>query len=65
MNTQVKLNDNQKSALEAIVAAGTKDASDLDGRAVRALATRELVKIKETKKGKFVSPTAKGKKALS
>jgi hypothetical protein len=58
----MKLNDNQARTLDNIVNTGKIDYKELDGRAVRALSLRELVKVTENRKGTFVVPTAKGRK---
>jgi predicted transcriptional regulator len=58
----VKLTENQIENLNQIVNAGKVDYKDVDGRAVRALSARGLVKVTENSKGTFVTPTAKGKK---
>jgi predicted transcriptional regulator len=58
----VKLTENQIENLNQIVNAGKVDYKDVDGRAVRALSARGLVKVTENSKGTFVTATAKGKK---
>lgn len=61
MQTPV-LNEKQTKALKNIIAAGTANYGDFDGRAIRALKGRELVKVKKNSKGVFVMATAKGRK---
>lgn len=61
----ITLSANQAKVLKEVVAAGKIDLSSVDKRAVNALETRGLVKTSESKKGTFVAPTAKGKKALN
>ena len=63
----VKINDNQRLALKTIIANGKMplDPAVVDRRSTKALETRGLVKITETKKGVFVAPTAAGKKLLN
>ena len=58
----LKLTDNQSKTLTNIVATGKVDYRELDGRAIRALSSRGLVKVTENRNGKFVVPTAKGRK---
>ena len=58
----VKLTDRQKQTLGIVVNEGTIDYREIDGRSVRALANRGLVKLTENKRGTIVTPTAKGKK---
>jgi len=59
---QIELTATQQKVLAAVITAGKTPAQDFDGRAVRALASRGLVKVSATKTGKFVRATAKGKK---
>lgn len=58
----VKLTQKQNKNLAQVVSTGKTNYKDLDGRSVRALAIRGLVKVTENKKGVFVTATAKGKK---
>lgn len=61
----VTLNEKQTKALKDIITAGTADYNKFDGRAIRALYMRDLVKVRENNKGKFVQSTAKGRKAIN
>jgi DNA-binding MarR family transcriptional regulator len=61
----ITLSANQAKVLKEVVAGGKIDLTSVDKRAVKALETRGLVKTTENKKGIFVAPTAKGKKALN
>jgi predicted transcriptional regulator len=56
------INKDQTKALRGIVA-GCTDASSYDGRNIRGLVSRGLVK--KSKSGTKVTATAKGKKALN
>lgn len=58
----VKLSNRQSETLDNVVNTGKIDYKELDGRSVRALEARGLVKVAESKKGTFVTATAKGKK---
>jgi len=63
---QINISEKSLDTLKSIVKAGGKiSTDDFDKRSIRALATRELVKISENKKGIFVAPTAKGKKFIN
>ena len=59
----LELTIRQGETLDNVVNTGKIDYKELDGRSVRALANRGLVKVTETRKGTFVTPTAKGRKA--
>ncbi len=62
----IKINDNQKSTLKAIVAGGKQPMKGkYDTRTVSALENRGLVKRTDNKSGAFVAATAKGRKLVS
>jgi len=65
MTQQVTINEAQKAALKTIVDGGRQSADTFNKRTIFALENRGLVKTTENKKGIFVAPTAKGKKALN
>ena len=62
---QISISEKSLDTLKNIVKAGKVSTADYDKRSIRALATRELVKLIENKKGIFVAPTAKGKKFVN
>ena len=61
----VTLNEKQTKTLKDIINAGTAPYNTFDGRAIRALSGRELVKVKENRKGRFVTATTKGRKVVN
>jgi hypothetical protein len=62
---EATLNKDQTSTLRDIVKIGKADFTKFDGRTIRALSVREFVKVTENRNGKFVVPTAKGRKILN
>ena len=62
---QVSISEKSLDTLKSIVAGGKIPTDGLDKRSLRALATRDFVKVTESKKGNFVTATAKGKKFIN
>jgi DNA-binding MarR family transcriptional regulator len=58
----ITLTSSQKETLKQIISRGKTIKSTVDSRSVNALENRGLVKVSETRKGVFVTVTAKGKK---
>ena len=65
MQAEIKLSKAQEDTLESIVQSGKTGIEGYNKRTVTSLENRGLVKVTEQKKGTFVAPTAKGKKALN
>lgn len=59
------MSENQVKTIREIIKVGKTDASNFDGKTLNALARRGLIKVTESRKGRFVSITAKGKKSLN